>query len=185
MTITSSCQGLGAPPPWGAACRPSLRLSPIAPGDGVAASSCPRTRPTNRPASCSNASRPSALPRPNRNAAAKAFDSRPSRSHDHRIKQPRPWRAPSLGRGLPAQPAAVPHRSRRCGRGELVPKDPTDEPASELLARIQAQRANAPKRTAWRSRQRPTTRSSHTATQGTHAWMQNRLKPSPRNCSPP
>lgn len=30
-------------------------------------------------------------------------------------------------------------------RGELVPQDPNDEPASELLARIQAQRANAPK----------------------------------------
>ena len=57
--------------------------------------------------------------------------------------------------------------------------------ARALLARIEAQRATAPKRTAWRLRQRPTTRSSHTATQGTHAWMQNRLKPSPRNCSPP
>lgn len=30
-------------------------------------------------------------------------------------------------------------------RGELVPQDPNDEPASELLARIQAQRATAPK----------------------------------------
>ena len=30
-------------------------------------------------------------------------------------------------------------------RGELVPQDPSDEPASELLARIQAQRASAPK----------------------------------------
>lgn len=30
-------------------------------------------------------------------------------------------------------------------RGELVPQDPSDEPASELLARIQAQRAAAPK----------------------------------------
>ena len=30
-------------------------------------------------------------------------------------------------------------------RGELVPQDPNDEPASELLARIQAQRASAPK----------------------------------------
>ena len=30
-------------------------------------------------------------------------------------------------------------------RGELVPQDPNDEPASELLARIQAQRAAAPK----------------------------------------
>lgn len=30
-------------------------------------------------------------------------------------------------------------------RGELVPQDPNDEPASVLLARIQAQRASAPK----------------------------------------
>ncbi|KPU60368.1 type I restriction modification DNA specificity domain protein [Pseudomonas fluorescens] len=30
-------------------------------------------------------------------------------------------------------------------RGELVPQDPNDEPASELLARIKAQRANTPK----------------------------------------
>ena len=30
-------------------------------------------------------------------------------------------------------------------RGELVPQDPTDEPASKLLARIRAQRADAPK----------------------------------------
>ena len=30
-------------------------------------------------------------------------------------------------------------------RGELVPQDPNDEPASELVARIQAQRAAAPK----------------------------------------
>ena len=30
-------------------------------------------------------------------------------------------------------------------RGELVPQDPNDEPASELLARIKAQRATAPK----------------------------------------
>lgn len=30
-------------------------------------------------------------------------------------------------------------------RGELVPQAPNDEPASELLARFQAQRAAAPK----------------------------------------
>ena len=30
-------------------------------------------------------------------------------------------------------------------RGELVPQDPNDEPASVLLARIQTQRASAPK----------------------------------------
>ncbi|MSU92082.1 restriction endonuclease subunit S [Rhodobacteraceae bacterium 2CG4] len=30
-------------------------------------------------------------------------------------------------------------------RGELVPQDPTDEPADQLLARIQAARAAAPK----------------------------------------
>ena len=32
-------------------------------------------------------------------------------------------------------------------RGELVPQDPDDEPASVLLARIHAQRAASPKRT--------------------------------------
>ncbi|WP_159390348.1 restriction endonuclease subunit S [Pseudomonas sp. S34] len=37
-------------------------------------------------------------------------------------------------------------------RGELVPQDPSDEPASELLARIQAQRAAAPKAKAKRGR---------------------------------
>ena len=30
-------------------------------------------------------------------------------------------------------------------RGELVPQDPEDEPAADLLARIQAARAAAPK----------------------------------------
>ena len=33
----------------------------------------------------------------------------------------------------------------RAFRGELVPQDPNDEPASVLLQRIQAQRASAPK----------------------------------------
>lgn len=61
------------------------------------------------------------------------------------IVWPRPWRAPSLGRGLTAQAAAVPHRFRRWGRGELVPQDPDDEPASALLQCIKAQRAAAPK----------------------------------------
>lgn len=37
-------------------------------------------------------------------------------------------------------------------RGELVPQDPSDEPACELLARIQAQRAAAPKAKAKRGR---------------------------------
>jgi hypothetical protein len=44
-----------------------------------------------------------------------------------------------------AQPAAVQYRSRRYCRGELVPQDLNDEPASELLERIKAQRATAPK----------------------------------------
>ena len=35
--------------------------------------------------------------------------------------------------------------SARAFRGELVPQDPDDEPASALLARIRAQRDAAPK----------------------------------------
>ena len=37
-------------------------------------------------------------------------------------------------------------------RGELVPQDPNDEPAAELLRRLQAQRATAPKASAGRGR---------------------------------
>lgn len=37
-------------------------------------------------------------------------------------------------------------------RGELVPQDPNDEPAAELLRRLQAQRASAPKASAGRGR---------------------------------
>ena len=44
-----------------------------------------------------------------------------------------------------AQPTAVQNRSRRFCRGERMPQDPNDEPASLLLERIRAQRAAAPK----------------------------------------
>ena len=37
-------------------------------------------------------------------------------------------------------------------RGELVPQDPNDEPAAELLRRLQAERATAPKASAGRGR---------------------------------
>ena len=37
-------------------------------------------------------------------------------------------------------------------RGELVPQDPNDEPAAELLRRLQAERATAPKASAGRAR---------------------------------
>ena len=37
-------------------------------------------------------------------------------------------------------------------RGELVPQDPNDEPAAELLRRLQAQRASAPKASTGRGR---------------------------------
>ena len=37
-------------------------------------------------------------------------------------------------------------------RGELVPQDPNDEPAAELLRRLQAERASAPKASAGRGR---------------------------------
>ena len=37
-------------------------------------------------------------------------------------------------------------------RGELVPQDPSDEPAAELLRRLQAERASAPKASAGRGR---------------------------------
>ncbi|MCM2319541.1 MAG: hypothetical protein NDI93_09435 [Pseudomonas sp.] len=65
-----------------------------------------------------------------------------------RLPQSMGSRIPALGPS--AQPAAAQNRSRRfclakAFRGELVPQDPSDEPASVLLARIQAQRASAPK----------------------------------------
>ena len=40
-------------------------------------------------------------------------------------------------------------------RGELVPQDPSDEPASELLARIAADRARAPKPARGRHKRAP------------------------------
>jgi type I restriction enzyme, S subunit len=44
-------------------------------------------------------------------------------------------------------------------RGELVPQDPTDEPAAALLERIQAERQNQPKGKAVKSKQKPRGRS--------------------------
>ena len=42
-------------------------------------------------------------------------------------------------------------------RGELVPQDPNDEPAAELLRRLQAERVTAPKASAGWGRGRKTT----------------------------
>ena len=66
---------------------------------------------------------------------------------DH-LTQSMDSRVPALGPS--AQPVAAQYRSRRyclakAFRGELVPQDPNDEPASVLLERIKAQRAAAPK----------------------------------------
>ena len=66
---------------------------------------------------------------------------------DH-LTQSMDSRVPALGPS--AQPAAAQYRSRRyclakAFRGELVPQDPNDEPASVLLERIKTQRAAAPK----------------------------------------
>lgn len=49
-----------------------------------------------------------------------------------------------VGRLLPKLDAAI---LDKAFRGELVPQDPNDEPASELLKRIEAERAAAPKKT--------------------------------------
>lgn len=53
--------------------------------------------------------------------------------------------APSLGLGLRPALRASKIVPDDFVRGELVPQDPDDEPASALLQRIQAQRVAAPK----------------------------------------
>lgn len=143
MTITSSCQGLGAPHPWGAACRPSLRLSHIAPGDVVVASSCPRTRPTNPPAPCSSASPPNALQPPNPNAAVKAFDSDRAAamtiaSSSQGLGAPQPWGAACLP-SLRLSPIAP-------DDGVVASSSPRTRPTNQPAICWPASKPNAPPR---------------------------------------
>ena len=101
----------------------------------------PVIRPSGQPAAVQNRSRRFCADQLEAKVAS-------AKSRIDHLTQSMDSRVPALGPS--AQPAAAQYRSRRyclakAFRGELVPQDPNDEPASVLLERIKAQRAATPK----------------------------------------